>query len=481
VVLRRHQTLRATLEWSHGLLTTDERTVLRRLGVFAGSFTLEAAQDVAHDERITEWAALDHLGALVDKSLVLAEGEPMPRYRLLETTRAYALERLAEAGETQAVLRRHAEALARLLSHYDVDDRRWRIWSADHARLAAELDNVRAALAWVASSPDAGALAVTLASVSQRVWVSAFQLVEGLERCLALRTRLPDDESTLVAGRFWLAIAKLGQYTRRHECYDAALRAAAIFRAHGEDSWLYDALVCAAALGQPFGYVAEIESALDEAARIERPEWPPRQRAAFQLGLFRLRALQDRGEESLAAALRQAALYREERSPAAEQFAMSNVVGAETDLGQPEMALQHARAAIARLDSFGVAAGAGHLHDGAIVAATLLGRLDDAMAHARTAYVLLKNEGDEFRVLESLVLPVAMSGRLADAATMTGFLDTLHLRTGEVLRASQARRRARAIALLDAALGADERIRLQSLGATLTDDQAFALAFGDAS
>jgi predicted ATPase len=76
VVLRRHQTLRSTLEWSHGLLTPDERTVFRRLGVFAGSFTLESAQYVVTDESIDAWAALDHLGALVDKSLVLAEGDP---------------------------------------------------------------------------------------------------------------------------------------------------------------------------------------------------------------------------------------------------------------------------------------------------------------------------------------------------------------------------------------------------------------------
>jgi signal transduction histidine kinase len=62
VVLRRHQTLRATLEWSHGLLTPDEQTVFRRLGVFAGGFTLEAAQHVASDERLDPWTALDHLG-----------------------------------------------------------------------------------------------------------------------------------------------------------------------------------------------------------------------------------------------------------------------------------------------------------------------------------------------------------------------------------------------------------------------------------
>jgi predicted ATPase len=90
VVLRRHQTLRATLEWSHGLLTPDQSTVIRRLGVFAGSFTLEAAQHVASDDRIDGWAVLEHLGTLVDKSLVLAEGDPLPRYRLLETTRVCA-------------------------------------------------------------------------------------------------------------------------------------------------------------------------------------------------------------------------------------------------------------------------------------------------------------------------------------------------------------------------------------------------------
>ena len=126
VVLRRHQTLRATLEWSHALLTADEQTVFRRLGVFAGGFTLEAAQHVASDERIDPWTTLDHLGALVDKSLVLAEGDPIPRYRMLETTRAYALERLVEAGEMQATLRRHAHAMLALLEPFEQYEWRWR-------------------------------------------------------------------------------------------------------------------------------------------------------------------------------------------------------------------------------------------------------------------------------------------------------------------------------------------------------------------
>ena len=79
--LRRHQTLRAALEWSHHLLNDAEQTVFRRLGVFAGGFTMEMAQAVASDAQLDEWAVLDHLSALVDKSLVVADAGDTPRYR----------------------------------------------------------------------------------------------------------------------------------------------------------------------------------------------------------------------------------------------------------------------------------------------------------------------------------------------------------------------------------------------------------------
>ncbi len=111
-VLRRHQTLRAALEWSHGLLGEQEQVVFRRLGACAGGFTLELAQQLAADGALDEWAVLDALGQLVDKSLVMAEGAGVPRYRLLETTRAFAVERLAASGEMPAVLRRHAQVLS---------------------------------------------------------------------------------------------------------------------------------------------------------------------------------------------------------------------------------------------------------------------------------------------------------------------------------------------------------------------------------
>ena len=272
VVLRRHQTLRATLEWSHGLLTLDESTVFRRLGVFAGSFTLESAQHVVSDERIDIWAALDHLGALVDKSLVLAEGDPVPRYRLLETTRAYAVERLAEVGETERTLRRHAEAMLALLAAYESDERRWRITPADNVAIAAELDNLRAALGWAAMSAAGADLVVPLAGVSCRVWLTTVQQAEGLERHLALQSRLHDGVSPRDAAGYWLSLARLGMASSEPRAtFDAALRAADLYRSLGDDSRRYDALICAAVLETK---TQERERAIDEAARLERATWP---------------------------------------------------------------------------------------------------------------------------------------------------------------------------------------------------------------
>ena len=112
--MRRHQTLRAALDWSHALLSGTEQVVLRWLGVFVGGFSLELVQALAQDEGIDEWAVLDALSGLVDKSPVIAdsaEATEAPRYRLLETTRVYALEKLAEAGETDAWIARHARVV----------------------------------------------------------------------------------------------------------------------------------------------------------------------------------------------------------------------------------------------------------------------------------------------------------------------------------------------------------------------------------
>ena len=114
-VLPRHQTLRASVDWSHELLGDAERTLLRRLSVFAGGFTIDLAEAVCADDSLARVAILDLLTSLVDKSLVVAEERPAAvRYRLLETVRQYALERLLDAGEADVVHDRHRDAMLEL-------------------------------------------------------------------------------------------------------------------------------------------------------------------------------------------------------------------------------------------------------------------------------------------------------------------------------------------------------------------------------
>ena len=106
----RHRTLRAALDWSYDVLSEPERAVLRRLGIFMGGFTLDAACAVVADPGLLKGDVIDAVAELVEKSLAVVETtETEPRLRLLETTRAYALERLAESGEWEAVAHRHAD------------------------------------------------------------------------------------------------------------------------------------------------------------------------------------------------------------------------------------------------------------------------------------------------------------------------------------------------------------------------------------
>ncbi len=154
--LPRQQTLYALIAWSYELLTERERTIFRRIAIFAGGFTLDGATVVASDEAYDVWELLDALSALQSKSLIVADrtGEDA-RYHFLESTRAFALEKLAESDEREAIARKHATYVAALLVELTVlweamDERGWQ----DAA--ATELDNVRAALAWtIGESRDA--------------------------------------------------------------------------------------------------------------------------------------------------------------------------------------------------------------------------------------------------------------------------------------------------------------------------------------
>jgi predicted ATPase/class 3 adenylate cyclase len=146
--LPRHQTLRATMDWSYDRLLQKEQVLLRRLSVFAGGWTLEAAGAVCSGKRLKADEILDLLAELVDKSLVVAEPQyEEARYRLLETVRQYALDRLLKSGEETAVRQRHQDWYLGLAERAESGLRGPdnAIWLA---RLSLDYDNVRAALDW---------------------------------------------------------------------------------------------------------------------------------------------------------------------------------------------------------------------------------------------------------------------------------------------------------------------------------------------
>ncbi|HUB13814.1 MAG TPA: winged helix-turn-helix domain-containing protein [Acetobacteraceae bacterium] len=172
----RHQTLRATLDWSFELLPEAERILLRRLAAFQGNFSLEAASAVGAEPGMAWTVVVDGLANLVDKSLVATvDDNANRRYRLLDTTRAYVLEKLLESGESDAVRRRHAEYYRDLLQAAAEDKAAIDDWPTAYA---AEINNLRAALAWAFSPEGDASVGVSLAASSERIWFAKSWLTE---------------------------------------------------------------------------------------------------------------------------------------------------------------------------------------------------------------------------------------------------------------------------------------------------------------
>jgi predicted ATPase/DNA-binding XRE family transcriptional regulator len=184
----RQQTLRAAVDWSYELLSDPERLLFERLAVFAGGWILEAAEAVCGGDGVQPGEVLDLLGQLVDKSLVLADrtDQGAVRYRMLETLRQYAQERLAATSVAQSTASRHAEYYLALTeqAESELTGAEQTMWLE---RLEQEHDNLRAMLSWSLEAGDAE-LGLRLAAASGRFWWARGHLSEGLrwlERLLA--------------------------------------------------------------------------------------------------------------------------------------------------------------------------------------------------------------------------------------------------------------------------------------------------------
>lgn len=197
--VRRQQTLRASVDWSHALLTEPEQVLFRRLAAFAGGFDLDAAQAVGADSDVESYQLLDQLSLLVDKSLVVADdtADGM-RYRLLETVRQYAQEKLGESGEADEVRTRHRDYYTTRAIDFESHG-----LSGLEALLnwaQSEIDNLRAAYSWSLEKSDPE-IALELVSAVQQVWIRCGRFREGLAGFDALLT---DETRSHVTPAAWV-------------------------------------------------------------------------------------------------------------------------------------------------------------------------------------------------------------------------------------------------------------------------------------
>ncbi len=225
----RHQTLRALLDWSYDLLTDNERVLLPRVGIFSGGWTLDAVEAISRDMSL-DAEIMDSLSSLVDKSLVVVEqSSGSVRYRLLDSTREYALEKLEASGEQDIIARRHARWIAAFaeqaeLAGWNEPIRRWL------PLILAELGNARVALRWALSRSEEFETAGRIAAGFGK-WGAHFGAGEARSWVESALTHANGFLSQTLTAQLWLSLAFLSAGPRRVELPQQAI---AVFERFGD-------------------------------------------------------------------------------------------------------------------------------------------------------------------------------------------------------------------------------------------------------
>ncbi|MFN2459526.1 MAG: tetratricopeptide repeat protein [Candidatus Velthaea sp.] len=476
--LPRQQTLRALIDWSYDLLAAAERAVFRRLAVFAGSFALERAGAICADDALEASAVFDILASLVDKSLVQAERDAAggTRYRLLESTRRYACEKLTDCGELTAVGRRHAEAMAALAErlHAAWETMPEQTWLA---QTQPELENWRAALEWALEQRGDVRIGQRLAGALQRVWGSAASEGRRWARA-ALETT---DESTPLLIRVRLHVteatadAKLVQYKAS---LAAGQQALALCADIDDPLEFANALLVTARALLFTGSVSEGEALFERALDAARRHGA-RRLASFALeGLAVVRS--SSGDLRAARALFAEALALLKTTGAQGRVATiaANLAEVEFRGGHPETALLLGREAIAacreRNDRHGLASTLTN------VAAyhVALSRFDEARAHGREALTVARELQLAVLVASALqhVAAVAALQPAGDgaerAAQLLGYVDARLAELGAAREYTEQQEYDRMCAALRTACGEAELERLVAGGRGWSETEA---------
>jgi tetratricopeptide (TPR) repeat protein len=440
----RQRTLRATLDWSHELLNPNERAVLRRLAVFAGSFQLDAAQQAAASAELDVEAVLDALEGLVDKSLVKLEQLEPPRYRMAETTRLYAREQLVESGEVDEARRGHAAYAAAFLEDcyrawLTIPELLWR------SRIEAELDDIRAGLQWSVEQGADVTATIAMVSAALPVWLyrdAAFR-AEGLRYVRHALTLLDLGAPGRLEARLWFAFALLLPYDQPGEKIEALAHAVRISRAAGVRQHLCHALVEQARVLLRLGRCDDANTALDEAESAIEKTSPSRLRGFYFMARASLK--QSTGDLMGASALHGLAadLLAGCGADALAICAANNLADAlwaQGDLDEAINAFSRTvdlarKYPLSDADSIGVPLGNW--------AAALFeqGKVDEGTALVREALTLLRRVGKGWELCDALAVRLLLIGRYQDAARVQGFVDHVYEDSSETRQPNEKRLR----------------------------------------
>jgi non-specific serine/threonine protein kinase len=478
--LPRQQTLRATLDWSYDLLAEQERVVLRRLSAFPGDFTLDAAPAVASDANIDSFAVIDLLSQLVARSLVVADtGVKRTRFRMLETTRAYALEKLAEAGEVDDIKRRHAQ-FYRELFEPALDDRLRKPVAAWRETYLPELDNVRAALDWSIDGAGDAPTGVALAGASGELWGMLGLFGEGVRRLQRAIDRIEPDTPESHQARLWLWLGRLVDETP-NRALAAFERAVELYRRLDDALGLGHALARLGRVLAFMGRLAQAETVLAEAYSRLNGVAPPRLLSLYMGHVAFMKTFA--GDLAGARAYYERALELDRK--AGDEFGalaiignLANVIWALGDLDAAEAStreqvalLRNSPVRTRRLLGYALSNLAGVLAE--------RGKLDQALVAAREGLPLVKEDGSAWIFADHVALRAALAGKVASAARLAGYSQHTWTANEATRQPIEARAHERLCAILREKLDPGELERLLAEGAKLGDDEACRLALED--
>lgn len=487
----RHQTLRATFDLTHALLTSDEQNLLRRLAVFVGGFTLHLAEQVAAGSieepdsgpvgRVRDaWSMLDDLSALIEKSLVVATDADPPRYRLLEVTRAYALEKLVEAGEFDRLSELHAQSIWRLFASAEAELNEKSRGALSRGqflrRLTPELDNLRAARNWSRASARDHRIGIGLAATSTEALRLLGLSSEALRTMLDLRAfvdeRMPAESVEL----FWTGLCALGTHGRlpEAEMLEVIDNAERLYRRVGTVRRIHGGLYRKGFALLHLGVVNDAQQVVSEMESLEMPDWPARA-SVLRLNLHgAVEAVLGRFDASISAFKSAMALLEfepEERDVVLN--VLSNLCMSLLGADRHEEALSVAGEVLSSDPSPVVRNMA---QRATLVALTFIGRLDEAAAIARQAMTAWRSDDMLPHMLSVFAWLAYLQGRVADAIRLDGAARAQVTRMG--LWNTPVFDRARnnlERAIADRAIPAADVSRWQREGERLHQDEAVAL------